>query len=424
MGLVEFVVGLHHAPHHIDEVPENLAAAHAVEVGRAGEALFQREGEVCRQRGDVRRRVGLVGGHARQIVAAHLGPGFQHHPQVGLIPIVALHEIGHRPALGHRPVAVAELPVVVALEQRPGGVAGNGKCVNKSVGGLDGAPQKVVEAVLVDALAGDGAVHAPEAPAREGEVPQVYHPAGMGQGGPEIGDHGGKARVTGGAVGHDDHVFVPFFGRFGQGGAVSLPRRGTGGGRRRDKEAVPAGENQLVEEVPGLPAALFAQQVLHVCRETPHRLHPQVKAVLLHPAVGGHVVEVFGGGDLAGEFARKVRPALLHQLHKAVQLIGCEEGVDRVAEEHQVRLFQRGAGGSKIFFVAFDAHPHRQVFKGVLRVQRLQIQRRVQRGGGLALGAAVQHENVHSSSSNSFKRRLYHCRSNSAAAMPYSMVQP
>ena len=89
-----------------------------------------------------------------------------------------------------------------------------------------------------------------------------------------------------------------------------------------------AGENHLVEEVPGLAAASLGQQVLHVRREAPHRLHPQVKAVLLHPAVGGHVVEVFGGGDLAGEFARKVRPALLHQLHKAVQLIRREEGVD------------------------------------------------------------------------------------------------
>ncbi len=71
--------------------------------------------------------------------------------------------------------------------------------------------------------------------------------------------------------------------------------------------------------------------------DSPRRITfmPHVQAVFLHIPVGGHVVEMLGGGDLAGEFAGKVHPVRLDQLDEPVELIGGDEGVDRIAEQHE-----------------------------------------------------------------------------------------
>ena len=59
----------------------------------------------------------------------------------------------------------------------------------------------------------------------------------------------------------------------------------------------------MVKKVPGLLLPLLGKQIIHVGRQAPHHLHSQVKTVLLHIAVGGHIVEMLGGGDLRGKLA-------------------------------------------------------------------------------------------------------------------------
>ena len=84
-----------------------------------------------------------------------------------------------------------------------------------------------------------------------------------------------------------------------------------------------------------------------------------------------------------------------------MKLIGRNKGIDRIAEQQQIRLLQFLSQRSKIFLIAFDALAHRKDSEGMLRVQRLQIQRGVDRGGILALGAGIQNKNFHGCSSNS-----------------------
>ena len=72
-----------------------------------------------------------------------------------------------------------------------------------------------------------------------------------------------------------------------------------------------------------------------------------------------------------------------------MELIGGNEGVDRVAEQQQICLLQLCAEGREVFLIAFDALAHRENGKGVLRVQGLQIQGGVDGGRVLALGAGI-----------------------------------
>lgn len=65
--------------------------------------------------------------------------------------------------------------------------------------------------------------------------------------------------------------------------------------------------------------------------------HAQVKAVVLHITVGGHIVEMFGCGNLAGVFPGEIRAALLYQAQEAVKLAGGQEGIDRVGEKEYIR---------------------------------------------------------------------------------------
>ena len=319
-------------------------------------------------------------------------------------------------------VAVAELAVVVALEAGLGVVVGDRERVDERVGALDLRAQEFVKAVLVDALARDGAAEAAEAAAGKRELPQIHHAAVERQSGAEIRDHVPQVLVLGRAVRDDDDVLAL---RLGGGRQPRLIDGSLRFGRacgRRDEQAVFAGEHQLVEEIPRLALSALGEQVVHVGRQAAHDVHPEVEAVLLHPAVRRDVIEVLGRGDLAGEFSGEVDAVGLDELDEPVQLIGRDERVDGVAEQQKVSLFQLRAQRGKILLVAPDALAHRQDGKRVLRVQRMQVQRRVGSGGVFALGAGVQHKNVHGCSSSSRSSRVYQPISNSAAAMPYSMV--
>ena len=146
MFLVKFMIGLHQAPHDINQVPEDFHATHAIEVHGAGQALVQREGQRTGQGPDGGCRIALVRGHAAQIVAAHLAAGLHNHAQVAFVLIVAADEVGDGGAVGDGAVAVAELAVVIALEARVRVVVGDGEGVDDGVRGLYLRAQEVVKA--------------------------------------------------------------------------------------------------------------------------------------------------------------------------------------------------------------------------------------------------------------------------------------
>ena len=63
--------------------------------------------------------------------------------------------------MGDGTVAIAELPVIVALEGRVGVVVGDGKGINKSIGILDLSAQELIKSVFVDTLACHSTAEAP-----------------------------------------------------------------------------------------------------------------------------------------------------------------------------------------------------------------------------------------------------------------------
>ena len=140
MLLVELVVGLHQPLHEIDEIPEDLHAAHAEEVGRPSQVVLHGKDQLLGEGGELCCRVALVGGYAAEIVAAHLAAPLHHHLEIGLLAVCALDEVGHGRPLGDGAVAVAKLPVVIALHARVGEVVGDGKGIDDGVGFLDFCP--------------------------------------------------------------------------------------------------------------------------------------------------------------------------------------------------------------------------------------------------------------------------------------------
>ena len=140
MLLVELVVGLHQPLHEIDEIPEDLHAAHAEEVGWPSQVVLHGKDQLLGEVGELYCRVALIGGHAAEIVAAHLAAPLHHHLEIGLLAVCALNEVGHGRPLGDGAVAVAELPVVIALHARVGEVVGDRKGIYNGVGLLDFCP--------------------------------------------------------------------------------------------------------------------------------------------------------------------------------------------------------------------------------------------------------------------------------------------
>ena len=90
-----------------------------------------------------------------------------------------------------------------------------------------------------------------------------------------------------------------------------------------------------------------------------------------------------------GEFAGKIHPVGCDQLHQPVKLIRGNEGIDRIAEQNQVSLFQGLANRGKIGFIAFDALAHGEKGEGMFWVKGLEIKGRLNGGRVFALGAGV-----------------------------------
>ena len=78
-----------------------------------------------------------------------------------------------------------------------------------------------------------------------------------------------------------------------------------------------------------------------------------------------------------------------------MELIGREEGVDRIGKEDEVRLLQRLDGGRKVLFQRLDALPCVQLGKGMLGMQLFKVERGGQRDAVFALGAAVDDQYMH-----------------------------
>ena len=122
---------------------------------------------------------------------------------------------------------------------------------------------------------------------------------------------------------------------------------------------MPAGENQLVKKHPGVLLALGGEQVFHVRRQTTDHFHAQVETVFLYVPVGGHIVEMLGGGDLTGKFAGQIDAVGFDQFNETMELVRGDEGVDGVAEENELGLLQGGPHRRKVLFTAPDALTHR-----------------------------------------------------------------
>ena len=156
-----------------------------------------------------------------------------------------------------------------------------------------------------------------------------------------------------------------------------------------------AGEQKLVEKHARLPLALLAEQILHVRRQAANGVQPQIQAIFLHIAVGGHIVKVLGCGNLAGQLAAQLHAVRLDEFDEPVELIGGDKGIHRIAEQEELRLRQRLPQRGKVLFQLPDLLAHMEDRKGMLRVQGGQVQRRVQGGRVGAFRAGVQDENLH-----------------------------
>ena len=217
----------------------------------------------------------------------------------------------------------------------------DGEGVDDGGGGLDLRAQEGVEAVLPDALAVARAVEAAQAAALERIFGDVDQPRRPGTGGEEVVDHVLQARVPGAQVGHDHDVRPLSLFDWRKRSLIALRRRGRGCARLA--HAVLHAPRGVFQKALRIAPSPFGEQVFHVRGQAVDDAHAQVAAVVLDVAVGGDVVEVLGGGDLGGELSGKLHPVGLDELYQAVELVRSDKGVDRVAEQDQLRLLQGGA---------------------------------------------------------------------------------
>lgn len=202
---------------------------------------------------------------------------------------------------------------------------------------------KIVESVFVDAFSRHGATETAQTASRKGKFPQIDHAACKRQRRTEILYHVLQIFIVLRAVCDDDDVLPLAFGDGRERRAVNrfLPLRRLRG--RRKKRTSLAGEQELFKEVPRLLSARFAQKIFHVRGKPAHHLQAQIEAVFFDVPVRGDVVKVLGRRDLRSEFSRERYAVLLDQFNETVQLIGRDEGIDGIAKQKQIRLFQRSA---------------------------------------------------------------------------------
>ena len=270
------------------------------------------------------------------------------------------------------------------------------KGVDRGVPGLNLLPEEAVEAVLVDAAPGGGAVEAAQAAAVDADLPQVVYAHLAVRAGEEGVDHGPEPSVVPAQVRDQGDGLAALGTVRRDGGRDALPgglcpghiRRGLG-------QIFLHAPEDVAQEGPGLPAALLAEQVLHIRGEAPDIAQAQVRAVVPDKAVGRDIVKVLGGGELGGPLPAQVHPLLLDQLDEAVELGRDQEGVDRVAEQEQIRLLQRRGAGAEVLLDGLNPLPHVQIFKFYLPAKLFQVMYRLKGNAVFPLGGAVEYQYVH-----------------------------
>ena len=111
--------------------------------------------------------------------------------------------------------------------------------------------------------------------------------------------------------------------------------------------------------------------------------------------MGGDVIKMLGGGELGGKLAGQINVGSFQQLHKAVQLTGGDEGIDRVGKQQDIRLFYGSQSGGEVLLQSLDGLASVEDFKVMLRMENLQVIGMLQRDGIFALGTYVDNENFY-----------------------------
>ena len=268
VGLIEFVVGPHHALHEPDQVPEDLHTADAVEILGRQVFLLQGVGQLGAELIDGGIGVLGVGGDGGEVIGANLCLGFQNGLKILLTAQITADQIADAHADGHRPVAVAELTVVIHLEPGTHGVIPDGEGIDDGIGGLNLVAQVIVEPVGVDAFARNGAIEASQTAAPEGVFPDVDDSGFPGHFRPESIDHDLQLGIIIPEVCHDDHIAGLFHRvrfRNGDGLGGSWDR----GSREGLINIFRHGPAEVTEEIFGLLLAFFRGQIVHIRRKTP-----------------------------------------------------------------------------------------------------------------------------------------------------------
>ena len=210
---------------------------------------------------------------------------------------------------------------------------------------LDVLAQEAVEAVFVNAGSVRGAVEAAQTAPGKGKVPEVDEPDGIGRHFHKAPDHGVQGLISLFQIRHERDR--PLRGRLPPVFRDRRFRQRPGPARRGGnvlRKPVFRRPEHMPEEIEGFLPPFLLQQIFHIRREASQAGQMQIGAVFADELVRRGVVKMLGCRNLRREFSRQVRPAFLHQLEKAVKLGGDEKGVNRIAEDDQLRLFQHLPG--------------------------------------------------------------------------------
>ena len=80
----------------------------------------------------------------------------------------------------------------------------------------------------------------------------------------------------------------------------------------------------------------------------------QICAIVLYELMRRRIIKVFGCRDLRCCFSGQIDLMLFDQFDEPMQLRRYKKGIDRIAEQKQIRILQCGFCFRKIFFNPFD----------------------------------------------------------------------
>ena len=120
------------------------------------------------------------------------------------------------------------------------------------------------------------------------------------------------------------------------------------------KDLVFNAPEEMAEPLDSLLLSFLFKKVIHVRRESGNEIHCHIKAVVPDVVVGGDVIKMLAGSDLAGDFAGHCGIGLFHEPDESVQLACGDECVHGVREEDHVRFLQGFLCGCEVFLKGVD----------------------------------------------------------------------